>query len=246
MKVLNPHPASDHPAAWSVERTAQLSDFSKRVRCKLARSYVERDAIFKLRYRSYFRAGLISENSFGRYIEAADHAANSYLIGLYVDRRLAGSLRIQISSATTPNFSSLELFAHVLEPFLRGNKTVVDMSCVATDGELARSYDLLPYVVLRSWIIAAEYFNADYIAAVVQPQHQIFYKRAFGCDLHSEVRPETHRLTSLGLITLDFANSAKRVYKNFPFLRSTSCERQRLFEQDRKLSRATGQLSSIS
>ena len=95
------------------------------------------------------------------------------------------------------------------------------MSCVATDGELGRSqsYDLLPYVVLRSWIIAAEHFNADYIAAAVQPQHQIFYTRVFGCDLHSEVKP--HHRTSVGLVTLDFANSAKRVYENLPFLRST-------------------------
>src|SRR6478672_11246400 len=109
MKVLHPHPASDHPAAWSIQRTTQLSDFSKRVTCKLARSYVERDAIFKLRYRSYFRAGIISENFFERYIEAADHAGNSYLIGLHVDRKLVSSLRVQIGSATAPKLSSLEL-----------------------------------------------------------------------------------------------------------------------------------------
>jgi len=164
---------------------------------------------------------MISENFFERHIEAADHMRNSYLIGLYVDRKLVSSLRVQIGSATTPNFSAYELFPHVLEPLLRGNKTIVDMSCVATDGELGRSqsYDLLPYVVLRSWIIAAEHFNADYIAAAVQPQHQIFYTRVFGCDLHSEVKP--HHRTSVGLVTLDFANSAKRVYENLPFLRST-------------------------
>src|ERR1700733_8200440 len=145
MKVLHPHPASDHPAAWSIQRTTQLSDFSKRVTCKLARSYVERDAIFKLRYRSYFRAGLISQNSFGRHIEPADHAANAYLMGLYVDRRLVSSLRLQVGSATTPNFSSLELFPPPFEPILRDNKTVVDMGGVAGDGQLARSYVWLPF-----------------------------------------------------------------------------------------------------
>ena len=103
MEVHQPHAASDHPAALSIQRTAQLSHFSKRVTCRLARSYVERDAIFKLRYQSYLRAGLISQNSFGRYIEPADHAANAYLMGLYVDRRLVSSLRLQIGCATTPN-----------------------------------------------------------------------------------------------------------------------------------------------
>jgi hypothetical protein len=242
MKVLNTRQASNHPAVWSLQRATQLLEFSNRVACKIARSYVERDAIFKLRYRSYVDDGLITENSFGRYIEAADHAANSHLLGLYVDRKPISSLRVQIGSATTPNFSSYELFPHVLEPLLRGNKTIVDMSCVATDGELAqsRSYDLLPYVVLRSWIIAAEHFNADYIAAVVRPQHQLFYKRVLGCDLHPEAGQQTHHAPSIGLIALDFANSAKRVYENFPFLRSTPSERYALFEHDRIPSRTIG------
>jgi hypothetical protein len=241
MNVLHLNQASDHPGVWSVQRTAELLDFSNRVTCKVARSHLERNAIFKLRYRSYFRAGIISDNFFERHIETADHMRNSHLIGLYVDRKLVGSLRVQIGSATTPNFSSYELFPHVFEPLLRGNKTVVDMSCVATDGELARSssYDLLPYVVLRSWIIAAEHFNADYIAAAVQPQHQIFYTRAFGCDLHSEVKP--HHLTSVGLITLDFANSAKCVYENLPVLRSTPSERHALFEHSAIAPKTIGQ-----
>jgi hypothetical protein len=246
MKVLHATQASNHPSWWSSQRAAQLLDFSNRVTCKIARNHLERNAICKLRYRSYLRAGIIPENFFERHIEAADHMRNSYLIGLYVDRKLVSSLRVQIGSATKPNFSSYELFPDVLAPLLRGNKTVVDMSCVATDGELAQSwsYYLLPYVVLRSWIIAAEHFNADYIAGAVQPQHQIFCGRAFGCDLRSEVKQ--HGFTSVGLITLDFANSAKRVYENLQFLRSTPYERQQLFEGDRDLSMATGKRPSIS
>jgi hypothetical protein len=104
---------SDHPAGLSVRRSAQLSHFSKRVTCRL---------------QSYFRAGLVSQNSFGRYLEPADHADNTYLMGLCIDRRLVSSLRLQIGSAATPNFSSLELFQHVLEPILRSDKTVIDMS----------------------------------------------------------------------------------------------------------------------
>ena len=246
MKVRKPDSVSDHPAALSIQRTAQLSHFSKRVTCRLARSYAERDAIFKLRYRSYLRAGLISENSFGRHIEPADHAANAYLMGLYVDRRLVSSLRLQIGCATTPNFSSLELFPHVLEPLLRSNKTVVEMSCVATDGDIARSYVWLPYLILRSWILAAEHFHADYIAAAMRPQHQIFYKRTLDCELHSELRQPPHQLATVGLVTLNFATSAERLYENLPFLRSTPSERQQLFEHERTPSRVTGQHPSVS
>src|SRR5262249_39336247 len=40
---------------------------------------------------TYLLTGLISQNSFGRYIETADHAPNSYLIGLYVGCKLVSS-----------------------------------------------------------------------------------------------------------------------------------------------------------
>jgi hypothetical protein len=236
---------SDHPAALSIRRVAELSNFAKRVTCRLASSFIERDAIFKLRYQSYLRAELISENSFGRYIEPADHAANAYLMGLYIERRLVSSLRLQIGSAATPNFSSLELFPHALEPLLGSNKTIVDMSCVATDGELARPYVWLPYLILRSWIMAAEHFQADYIAAAVRPQHQLFYQRVLNCELHSELQLPPHQLASAGLVTLNFTSSAKRLYENLPFLRSTPSERQQLFEREMP-SKTTRQHPSVS
>jgi hypothetical protein len=213
-------------------RHEAVSRYPKRVTCTLASRYIERDAIFKLRYQAYLRAGLVSENSFGRHIEPADHAANAYLMGLCINRRLVSSLRLQIGSAAAPYFSSLELFPHVLEPVLRSRKTIIDMSRVATDGELARQYVLMPYLILRSWIMASEHFRADYIAAVVRRQHQLFYKRVLDAELHSEVRPPAHHLTGLSLVILDFASSAKRIYKNLPFLRSTPSERQQLFERD--------------
>ena len=245
MKVHKPDAASDHPAASSIQRMAELSNFAKRVTCRLARGYVERDAIFKLRYQAYLRAGLVSQNSFGRHIESADHAANAYLMGLYIDHRLVSSLRLQIGSAATPNFPSLEFFPHVLEPILRSDKTIIDMSCVATDGELARRYVLMPYLILRSWIMVAEHFHADYIAASMRPQHQRFYERVLNSGLHSELRLPPRHLTGVSLVIIDFARSANHLYENLPFLRSTPSERQQMFEFDTPPSRSTGQHPSV-
>jgi hypothetical protein len=229
--VHHPDTASDNSAvALSIRRTAQLSYFSRRVTYRLATSHDERDAIFKLRYQSYLLTGLISKNSFERYIETADHAANSYLIGLYVGCKLVSSLRLQIGSATTPNFSSLELFPHVLKALLEINRTIVDMGCVAAEGGLSGLYVWLPYLALRPWIMAAEYFHADYMVAATRPEYRPFYQRALGCELHSGLQPAPHHTGRVALVTLDFATSAKRLYESFPFLRSTPAERQRLFE----------------
>ena len=116
----------------------------------------------------------------------------------------------------------------------------------ATDGDITRSHVWLPYLILRSWIIAADHFQADYIAAPMRPQHQLFYKRILNCELYSELRQPLHQLATVGLVTLNFATSAERLYKNLPFLRSTPSERQQLFEHDRTPSRATGQYPSVS
>jgi len=147
-----------------------------------------------------------------------------------VDRRFVSSLRLQIGSAAAPYFSSLELFPHLLEPIRRSGKTIIDMSCVATQGVLARQYVLMPYLILRSWIMAAEHFRADYIAAAVRPQHQLFYKHVLDAELHSKVRLPPHHLTGVSLVILDFASSAKRLYENLPLLRSKPSEQQELFE----------------
>ena len=228
----NPDTASDNSAAaLSIHRAAQLSYFSKRVSYRLATSHVERDAIFKLRYQSYLLTGLISKNSFGRYIETADHATNSYLIGLYVGCKLVSSLRLQIGSTTTPNFSSLHLFSHVLKALLESNRTILDMGCVAADGGQSGLYVWLPYLALRPWIMAAEYFRADYIVAATRPEYRPFYQRALGCEVHSDLRQAPHHTGRVALVTLDFATSANGLYQNLPFLRSTPAERQQLFER---------------
>jgi hypothetical protein len=98
----------------------------------------------------------------------------------------------------------------------------------------------MPDVILRSWIVAAEHFHADYIAAAVRPQHQLFYQRVLDSELHSEVQPPPHHLTGVSLVIFDFASSAKRLYKNLPFLRSTPSERQQMFERDTMPPKTTG------
>jgi hypothetical protein len=223
---------------------AQLSHLAQHVTCKLAKSYVERDAIFKLRYQSYLRGGLISQNAFGRYIETCDHAPNAYLLGLHVNRQLVGSLRLQIGSRQNQHFSALELFPHVLERLPEGSHTVVDLSCVAADGGASRLYRCLPYLTLRAWILAAEYFQAEYIVAVIRPAHMPFYQRALGCELQRDLRRHPHP-ASVGLVTFNFAASAGRLYNNLPFLHSTSLERQRLFDHDEPAMAARPPFGSI-
>jgi len=246
MKVQKLDAQHNTLAALSVQRIAQLSAFSERITYRLARTYLERDAIFKHRYSCFLRTGSISPNCFGRHIESVDHETNSYLLGLYVDRRLISSLRVQVGTAKHANFVSAGVFPKILEPLIESNKTVVDMSGVATDGELAQPYRWMPYLILRAWILTAENFQADYLSTSVPPQHQMFYQRVLNCEAFSELRSLPRRSTSVGLITLNFLASAERLYKDLPFLRSTVSERQNLFEKEAIPSKARSNKPSAS
>ena len=105
------------------------------------------------------------------------------------------------------------------------------MGCVAADGGQSGLCVWLPYLALRPWIMAAEYFHADYMVAATRPEYGPFYQRALGCELHSGLQPAPHHTGRVALVTLDFATSANDLYQNLPFLRSTPAERQQLFER---------------
>ncbi len=229
--------ASSEQIAAVSDRSLQLSNFSERIIGRRAKSYAERDAIFRLRYQSYLRAKLIPANAFGRYLEPSDHAQGTYLIGLHADRRLLAALRLQVGGAPAADVAPAELLPDALRPLLRSNKTVVHMSCVATDAELASSFVWLPYFILRCWVAAAAHFEADYIAATVRPQHQLFYRRVLGCELRAQIRPLPRHLAPVGLVTLDFAASARSLYQNLPFLHSTISEQVQLFGAETAVAR---------
>jgi hypothetical protein len=232
MQLAKSETQAEEYTAATVQRNAKLTAFSKRVTSKIAKSYLERSAIFKLRYQAYLRGELIAPNSFRRYVEPADHAANALLIGLYIDRSLIASLRLQIGTKAAPSLTSGDLFPELLQPLLQDDKLIVEMSCIATDGDLARHHFWMPYIILRTWIAAAEYFCADFIATTAEPQHQLFYQKTLGCRAHPEQRPLPYRRGPTSLLTLDFAASAERLYEKLPYLRSTPSERALLFNSD--------------
>lgn len=223
-------PAQSTPARAAFSE--DLSALSPHITCNRAKRYQEREAIFHLRYRSYLRAEVVSPNPFLQFTDDADHADNAYLLACHVNGKLASSLRLHVSSRKTPKFPSLELFPNALQPLLEDGKHIVDLSHMVANETLARQHPILPYITLRPWIMAAEHFEAKLLVAAIKPEHRPFYERAFNCRVHAEVKQLPHLLARASLATLDFRSAAKRLYGKYPFLRSGSSERQRLFERD--------------
>lgn len=204
----------------------------------------EREAIFRLRYQAYLREGAISANPSGRFTDADDESDNAYIFALYVDGELASSLRLHIASKQHPNFPSLGVFSDVLQPLLDDGKVLVDSTRFVADERLSRLHRGLPYATLRICMLAAEYFGADHLLAAVRAEHQAFYRRAFSHQLLCEPRPYPQLAKPISLMTVHFPRVAERLYRRYPFFRSSIYEQRRMFERQPRSGELSGHKSA--
>lgn len=208
------------------DRIARLLD---RIDYRLAHSAEEREAIFRLRYEAYRREGGIFPNCSRSFSDRYDETDNAYLFGVYIDDRLASSIRIHVASKEHPDCVSLEAFGDILQPELDAGKVIVDPTRFVTDDNLARLYRALPYATLRLCGMAANHFRADHLLAAVRVEHQAFYRRIFHPRLICGPRPYPGLAKPLSLMTIHYPTIEDEVYRRYPFFRSTFFERRMLF-----------------
>jgi hypothetical protein len=228
----------DHSGSESsfTDRVAQLLH---RIDYRPADSDEQREAIFRLRYQAYVRDGGISPNPSGTFSDPYDETGNVYLFGLYIDDELASSIRIHVASKEHPDFPGLEVFRDFLQPELDAGKVLIDSTRFVADENLARFHRALPYATLRLSVMAAGYFDADYLLATVRAEHQAFYRRKFHYRVVCEPRPYPLLAKPICLMTVHYPTFVDQGLRQHPFFRSTFFERRMLFGRCRDRSPAT-------
>jgi hypothetical protein len=200
-----------------------------RAECRRASAHEAREAIFRLRYQAYARAGAIAADSSRMLADPFDAMGHVYLFGLYLGVELAGSIRLHVVSGTRPISPALAVFPDVLQPELDAGSIMVDCSHIVADEALARLYREIPYAMHRLGVLAAEHFNADLLVTASDPGHRAFYQRALDYRLGSDPRPYPRLAQPVTLMTLKFPRAAATLKQRYPFFRSTSRERNDLF-----------------
>lgn len=225
------HSPFSAPETPQKELADRLGALFSRLEYRRADSPEEREAIFRLRHKAYVREGAIAANHTGRFADADDEADNAYVIGLYIDGELASSLRLHIATKDHPDCPSLHVFPDVLQPRLDAGRVILDVTRFVADERLSRLHRSLPYATLRPCMLAAEYFHADDMLAAVRVEHQAFYQRVFDHQVLCAPRPYPQLARPTGLMSLDFPGVAERLYRRYPFFRSTVQEQRMLFER---------------
>ena len=107
-----------------VERLLQRVDY------RLAETAEDRAAIFRLRYDAYLREGAIAPNFSGKFSDPVDDRDNVWIFGVYIDGRLASSIRLSITIPGSTDVPALDVFSDVLLDDIRAGKRVVDRKSV--------------------------------------------------------------------------------------------------------------------
>ena len=189
----------------------------------------EKDAIYRLRYQAYLREGAITASFSKRLSDRFDDLDNAWIYGVFVDGRLSGSIRLNVSSLAYPDLPAVKVFPDLLQREVEAGKTIIDPTRFVIDNNMAKVYPELPYATTRIGWMAGEFFGADAILATVRTEHQAFYKRTFGHELVADAREYPTLVKPLSLMKLDYFGQKDRVHRRYPFFRSTAFERRQLF-----------------
>lgn len=212
-----------------------VEDLIGKTTCRAVQTPDERERVFKLRYDAYAREGAIARGPDERFTDPLDRAANAMIFGVYVEDRLAASMRLHIVTRDTPDYPGQQVFSDYLAPLLDVGQTFIDPTRFVIDLDSSRQFPKLPYVTVRIAWMASAFFRADYLLATVRSEHQAFYKRLFGHRLVCDARRYPMLAKPISLMMLDFPAERERVERRYPFFLSTPAERSALFSESARL-----------
>ncbi|HKB82645.1 MAG TPA: hypothetical protein VKD04_05495 [Burkholderiales bacterium] len=217
------------PASRALEGDIEFLD---RIDYRLAETDEDRDAIYRLRYRAYRHEGAIGPISDHKLTDRFDDAPNCWTFGVYVDGSLTSSLRISLATPANADTPAVDAFGDFLEPELAQGKTIVDPNRFVADPGRAQKIPKLPYMTLRLAYVACTHFRADIGTATVRKEHQAFYRRVFLHKTLCPPRPYPTLTKPLCLMAADYPTMCEKVFRRYPFFRSSAFERRMLFERN--------------
>jgi hypothetical protein len=212
-----------------IEREAEILS---RVEYRLMETAADREEVYRLRYRAYLNENAVAPDPAERIEDKFDHMANSWVFGLYFEDILTSSIRISVSMPGSPLTPAVEAFGDLLEPEVANGKIIVDPNRFVADPARTKRIPELPYLTVRLGYVACGHFRADIGTATVRKEHQAFYRRVFLQDVLCQPRPYPSLTKPLSLMAAHYPSVRDRIFRRYPYFRSTTEERERLFRMN--------------
>lgn len=190
----------------------------------------EIEDVQRLRFEAYSRENnVFSDKAFLR-SDKFDNERNAEVFGLYIENRIASSLRLHRVTAETPQTPSAVYFPEFFTTRLARGDSFLEPTRFVASEEFARRFPALHFMTMRVCFMATVHYGVPFIMCSVRAEHGSYYKRYFG--MHAEVVGKTVPTISVpaDLYVGNVAEKLPLVEKRLPFMRSTEQERMALFE----------------
>jgi hypothetical protein len=191
----------------------------------------ERLQVYRLRYDAYLHVGAIEPNASGVLYDAWDETDNSATYMVFVESRLAGSIRLHWIADGRDGSPALEVFRDELQPYVSSGKRVLDPNRFVSDHRLSKQYPMLPNFILRIPFMAMEHYGASFLTATVRTEHEQFYRRVLGYKQIAPPRLYPTLTKPLGLMVADYGQLRDRVLKRHGGFASTPADREAIFSR---------------
>ena len=190
--------------------------------------FEDRKAVYHLRRKAYARNNTDIEEWAAEAIDDF-HEDNSDTVGLFIDGRLVGSIKVTVATQSSPNCQSRSYAPEAVDGLLESGGVAIDHGRLVADVEAARNFPELPYLLLRVAIFAVPYFEVSYCLSLVNKRHAPFYTRIFkATPVAGPVWCEPLK-AELTLMSCDAEKDLTTVLKSFPFWRATCLEMRQMF-----------------
>ncbi len=187
------------------------------------------EAIYRLRYNSYLRAGMLHENPAGMLHDQWDDLPNSYRFGVYYDGELMSTMRLHLIGRESGPGPASDTFPEALRERIAAGETFIDGTRFAAYPHVAPSTLSIPFLTIRLALVASSFFGQTSCLSAIKPEHTAFYKRMFGASCIGGPTLYPGVVVPRLLYETPCGANLTRVLNRFPFMRSTKSEQRLLF-----------------
>jgi N-acyl-L-homoserine lactone synthetase len=190
----------------------------------------EIDDVQRLRFEAYTRENNVFSDKGLLRTDKYDNEPNTEIFGLYIDGRIASSVRLHRVTAETPQTPSNLYFPEFFMTRLAMGHRFLEATRFCAASEFTAKYPSLHLLTLRVCFMAALHYDMQFALCSVRAEHSAFYRRYF------EFRPVIvgKKVPTISvpanLFVGDIEKSFGKVVQRLPFMNSTEEERRALFD----------------
>lgn len=225
------------PSANDENKTSKISDFVKRanetlevVDFRKITTSLEFEDVQKLRFDAYSRENNVFSDKAMLRTDKFDNEKNTEIFGLYINRRIASSVRLHRVTVDTPQTPSATYFPEFFMTRLARGDSFLEATRFCASAEFTTKYPSLHFMTMRVVFMAAIYYDLPFILCSVRAEHSAFYRRYYGFEAQAIGKIVPTISVPANLYMGDVEKNRPMVEGRLPFMQSTDDQRKELFE----------------